>query len=86
MVFALFTTVPEIVVVPPFMFVLPFSVVFVAVNGPEMFVVAKFVTPDKFVVPVAVRLPVVVFPKFAMLANKFVKFPVIAVIKLEIIF
>jgi hypothetical protein len=61
---------PDIVVVP-------FSVVLVAVNGPEIFVVAKFVTPDKFVVPVAVKLPVVVFPKFAIDANKFVKFPVI---------
>jgi hypothetical protein len=54
---------PDIVVVP-------FNVVFVAVNGPEIFVVARLV------VPVAVKLPVVAFPKFAILANRFVKLPV----------
>jgi hypothetical protein len=31
----------------------------------------------KFAVPVAVKLPVIVSPKFAILANKFVKLPVI---------
>ena len=75
-VVALFIKTPVIVVVPPFMFVLPPSVVLVAVSGPLIFVV------ERLVVPVALRLPVVVVPKLAMLANRLVNNPVTAWTKL----
>ena len=61
----------------PVIVVVPLRVELVAVSGPEILVVARLV------VPVALRLPVLVVPKLAILEKRFWKLPVTAVKRFE---